>query len=148
MNTFGYFWVSWAKLPRLYWIGHLFNLVDIILPNTYVPLGATVWIRGLTRMRRAYESEIEEVRRHRSTNTGLVWMGHIGFNEPTSSLRQERGIKTLSKSTVEANKRFYQRRVSAPLSHYYWDFGTILESALFLLDGDKAKGKAQAVKKW
>ncbi|MDQ0736560.1 glucosamine-6-phosphate deaminase [Arthrobacter agilis] len=39
---------------------------------------------------------------------GLGANGHIGFNEPTSSLRSRTRVKTLSGTTRAANARFFQ----------------------------------------
>jgi len=66
-------------------------------------------------MARLYESEIE-----RSGGIDLQILGHwcewdiLALTSPRPALRQERGIKTLSKSTVEANKRFFIKESFSP----------------------------------
>ena len=45
--------------------------------------------------------------------------GHIGFNEPTSSLASRTRIKTLTAQTREDNARFFGRRGRAPPRHHH-----------------------------
>jgi glucosamine-6-phosphate deaminase len=124
---------------------HLFNLVDINPANTYVPLADSLDPEVLACNAKAYESEIERLGGIDLQILGIGVNGHIGFNEPTSSFASRTRIKTLSKSTVEANKRFFTKGEFQPHLAITMGIGTILESRAILLMAT-GKGKAQAVK--
>lgn len=74
---------------------------------------------------------------------GLGANGHIGFNEPTSSLASRTRIKTLTESTRAANARFFDRAEDVPRMAITMGIGTILrsEEVLLLAYGE---GKAAA----
>lgn len=74
---------------------------------------------------------------------GLGANGHIGFNEPTSSLSSLTRIKTLTRSTREANARFFDRPEDVPRMAITMGIGTILnaDEVLLLAYGE---GKAAA----
>jgi glucosamine-6-phosphate deaminase len=74
---------------------------------------------------------------------GIGRDGHLGFNEPTSSLASRTRIKTLTSATREANRsRFGAQEV--PLHVVTMGIGTILEARHCLLVADGA-AKADAV---
>ncbi|HQU68063.1 MAG TPA: glucosamine-6-phosphate deaminase [Albidovulum sp.] len=74
---------------------------------------------------------------------GLGANGHIGFNEPTSSLASLTRIKTLTPSTRAANARFFDRPEDVPRMAITMGIGTILnaDEVLLLAYGE---GKAAA----
>jgi glucosamine-6-phosphate deaminase len=74
---------------------------------------------------------------------GLGANGHIGFNEPTSSLSSLTRIKTLTHSTRAANARFFDRPEDVPRMAITMGIGTILnaDEVLLLAYGE---GKADA----
>ena len=74
---------------------------------------------------------------------GLGANGHIGFNEPTSSLSSLTRIKTLTRSTREANARFFDRAEDVPRLAITMGIGTILRAREVLLLAYGA-GKADA----
>jgi glucosamine-6-phosphate deaminase len=76
---------------------------------------------------------------------GIGLNGHIGFNEPTSSFASRTRIKTLSESTIEANKRFFKEGEYQPHLALTMGIGTILDSKSVLLMAT-GKGKAESVK--
>jgi glucosamine-6-phosphate deaminase len=59
---------------------------------------------------------------------GLGANGHIGFNEPTSSLSSLTRIKTLTRSTRAANARFFARAEEVPRLAITMGIGTILRA--------------------
>lgn len=59
---------------------------------------------------------------------GLGLNGHIGFNEPTSSLSSLTRIKTLTRSTREANARYFDRPDDVPRVAITMGIGTILRA--------------------
>ena len=75
---------------------------------------------------------------------GLGANGHIGFNEPGSSLASRTRIKTLTPRTIQDNARFFGDAAEVPRHVITMGIGTIMEArhALVLAIGE---GKAQAV---
>lgn len=59
---------------------------------------------------------------------GLGHDGHIGFNEPSSSLASRTRIKTLTRETIAANSRFFAAEETVPSHVLTMGIGTILES--------------------
>jgi glucosamine-6-phosphate deaminase len=72
---------------------------------------------------------------------GIGQNGHIGFNEPASSLRSRTRVKTLTRDTVEANSRYFDADAQQPLTAITMGIGTIMEAAHVLL---LATGTAKA----
>ncbi len=121
---------------------HLFNDIDIDKDNTFVPNGDTpnpleacALYEELIRQRGGVDLQL----------LGIGRNGHIGFNEPTSSLVSRTRVKTLTKDTVEANKRFFNEGEIQPHLSITMGIGTILESKHILLIATGAD-KAEALK--
>jgi glucosamine-6-phosphate deaminase len=79
---------------------------------------------------------------------GLGINGHIGFNEPMSSLGSRTRIKTLTRATREANSRFFADGEEPPQQAVTVGIQTILESCeiILLVTGqNKAIAVAQMV---
>jgi glucosamine-6-phosphate deaminase len=72
---------------------------------------------------------------------GIGRNGHIGFNEPTSSLGSRTRLKVLSKETIEDNRKFFASEDEIPQCAITMGIGTILESKRILL---LASGSAKA----
>jgi glucosamine-6-phosphate deaminase len=72
---------------------------------------------------------------------GLGSDGHLGFNEPGSSLASRTRIKTLTKQTRSDNARFFTGAQEVPHHVITMGLGTIMESRMCLL---LAFGKAKA----
>jgi glucosamine-6-phosphate deaminase len=77
---------------------------------------------------------------------GLGANGHIGFNEPTSSLSSHTRIKTLTRSTREANMRYFDTFDDVPRLAITMGIGTIMRSDEIVLLAFGA-GKADVVAK-
>ncbi|GAA2042037.1 glucosamine-6-phosphate deaminase [Agromyces tropicus] len=75
---------------------------------------------------------------------GIGGNGHIGFNEPGSSLRSRTRVKTLSRSTRTANARFFDEVDRVPAHCITQGVGTILDAGHLVLLAFGA-GKADAV---
>ena len=75
---------------------------------------------------------------------GIGHNGHIGFNEPTSSLASLTRLKTLTRATREANSRYFARFEDTPRLAITMGIGTILRAREVLLLAS-GPGKAQAV---
>ncbi|OUE25366.1 glucosamine-6-phosphate deaminase [Clavibacter michiganensis] len=75
---------------------------------------------------------------------GIGANGHIGFNEPTSSLASRTRIKTLAPATREANARFFDHVDDVPTHCMTQGLGTILDARELVLVA-QGEGKAQAI---
>ena len=77
---------------------------------------------------------------------GIGGDGHIGFNEPSSSLASRTRIKTLMDSTRQDNARFFDGDVEAVPNHVITQgVGTILDARHLVLIAN-GEGKADAVR--
>lgn len=79
---------------------------------------------------------------------GIGRNGHIGFNEPGSSLGSRTRMKTLATSTREANARFFADPADVPVHCITQGIGTIREARHLILlafGGDKSAALAGAV---
>ena len=119
----------------------LFEHINIPPQNIYIPSGTTDNYEAFCKW---YEQRIVECGGIDLQVLGIGTDGHIGFNEPTSSLGSRTRIKTLSEQTIEDNARFFKRREDVPIYAITMGVGTILEARKIILvaNGDK---KAQAV---
>lgn len=75
---------------------------------------------------------------------GIGSNGHIGFNEPASSLASRTRIKTLTRSTVQDNARFFEDADEVPIHVITQGLATILESRRIVLIAT-GEGKSEAV---
>lgn len=93
----------------------------------------------------AYETAIREAGGIDVQILGIGANGHVGFNEPTSSLASRTRIKTLAPRTREDNARFFDGDLDAvPMHCITQGLGTILEARRLLLVA-QGEGKAAAV---
>lgn len=79
---------------------------------------------------------------------GIGSDGHIGFNEPTSSLSSRTRVKTLTRSTIADNARFFDSEEEVPVHVLTQGLGTIREARSIVLVAtgtSKARAIAQAV---
>ena len=76
---------------------------------------------------------------------GLGPNGHIGFNEPCDEFVSGTNKVELTKATIDANQRFFEKREDVPTFAYTMGIGTIMKAkrVLMVVNGEK---KAQAVK--
>lgn len=120
---------------------HFFNQVDIAIENTHIPNGMTPDLRQECR---DYDAKIRQVGGIHLQILGIGANGHIGFNEPMSSLSSRTWVKILSQQTIADNARFFSTLDDVPRYAITMGIGTILEAdhCLVLAFGEK---KAQAV---
>jgi glucosamine-6-phosphate deaminase len=79
---------------------------------------------------------------------GLGSDGHIGFNEPSSSLASRTRIKTLTRKTREDNARFFESVDDVPRHCITMGIGTIMDArqiVLLAFGGQKAAAVRQVV---
>lgn len=120
---------------------HLFDHINIPHANTHVPDGMTEEVLSSCE---AYEAAIAKAGGIDVQVLGLGANGHIGFNEPTSSLRSRTRFATITEQTRRDNARFFDSIDEVPRHCITMGIATILESRLCLLIATGA-GKADAV---
>lgn len=124
---------------------NLFRHMNIRKENVHIPDGNAVDIPAFCE---AYEARIREAGGIDLQLLGIGTDGHIGFNEPTSSLASRTRIKTLTRRTCEDNARFFGPGEEVPHHVITMGIGTIMEARenLLLAFGEaKAKAIAEAV---
>jgi len=91
-----------------------------------------------------YENAITEAGGIDLQVLGIGANGHVGFNEPTSSLVSRTRIKSLTRHTIEENARFFGDESHVPRHVITMGIGTIMETrqVVMLAFGEK---KARAV---
>jgi glucosamine-6-phosphate deaminase len=77
---------------------------------------------------------------------GIGRNGHIGFNEPDSSLSLKTHIVNLAPETIEANSRFFQQKEEVPKQAITMGLGSIMEAKAILLLAN-GRDKAAAIEK-
>ncbi len=77
---------------------------------------------------------------------GIGRNGHIGFNEPNSSLASRTRLKELTEETIEDNRRFFPQGTEIPECAITMGIGTILDARRILILAT-GKSKAAAVAK-
>ena len=119
----------------------LFTRVNISIPNVNIPDGLA---KDVPAACAHYEQKIFSAGGIDVQLLGIGTDGHIGFNEPTSSLASRTRIKTLTPQTRKDNARFFERAEEVPFHVITMGIGTILESrhCVLLAFG---KNKARAV---
>jgi glucosamine-6-phosphate deaminase len=93
----------------------------------------------------AYERAIKELGGLKLQILGIGRDGHIGFNEPTSSLASRTREKTLTRATIEDNRRFFENEAEVPRWALTMGVGTIMEAREILLLAT-GRSKADAVR--
>ena len=91
-----------------------------------------------------YEAKIEQVGGIDLQILGIGYNGHIGFNEPSSSLSSRTRVKTLTRRTLEDNSRMFTDGEFQPKLAITMGIGTIMEARRILLLAT-GKSKADAV---
>ncbi|MTI18083.1 glucosamine-6-phosphate deaminase [Rhodobacteraceae bacterium RKSG542] len=89
----------------------LFKHIDIQTQNTHLPKGDAA---DPVAAADAYEALIETSGGIDLQLLGIGKNGHIGFNEPTSSLRSRTRVKTLTTSTLQANRQYFDSDEEMP----------------------------------
>lgn len=99
---------------------------------------------GLAAEAERYESAIRDAGGVDVQLLGIGTDGHIGFNEPVSSLSSRTRIKTLTARTREDNARFFSSIDEVPIHVLTQGLGTISEAGHLLLLAT-GEGKAEAI---
>ena len=121
----------------------LFNRVNIVKKNTHVPNGMA---RDVEAHCTEYERMIADVGGIDYQALGIGSNGHIGFNEPGTSLSSRTHMTKLSQSTIADNARFFKRRENMPTKAITMGIGTVLDAERIVLVANGPK-KADAIAK-
>jgi glucosamine-6-phosphate deaminase len=121
--------------------GNLFEHVNIHPANIHIPDGMSTDPEAHCR---EYEEKIQSAGGIDLQLLGIGTDGHIGFNEPTSSLASRTRIKTLTSRTRKDTARFFGSEDAVPFHVITMGIGTILDTRKTLLLAT-GKNKAQAV---
>ncbi len=119
----------------------LFAHVNLLPASTHVPDGMA---RDIAAHCLAYEKAIERAGGIDLQLLGLGSDGHIGFNEPSSSLASRTRLKTLTPRTLADNAKYFGGEEKVPRHVITMGVGTIMEArhCLVLALGER---KAAAV---
>jgi glucosamine-6-phosphate deaminase len=124
---------------------NLFQHINISKDRVHIPDGNAADIPACCA---DYEARIREAGGIDLQVLGIGTDGHIGFNEPTSSLASRTRIKTLTRQTREDNARFFGSGDAVPHHVITMGIGTIMEARANLLlafGENKAHAIAEAV---
>src|SRR4051812_20069356 len=109
---------------------NLFRHINIDQQRTHVPDGTAADLHAECR---AYEKKILDVGGIDIQLLGLGRNGHIGFNEPTGSLRSRTWVKILSEQTLRDNSAVFGSFEGMPKHALTMGIGTILDARRCLL---------------
>jgi glucosamine-6-phosphate deaminase len=120
---------------------NFFSKINIPANQIHIPDGLT---QDIERHCAEYEAAIVKAGGIDLQLLGIGGEGHIGFNEPSSSLSSRTRVKTLTPRTREDNKRFFKPEEKVPHHVLTMGIGTIMEARkiLLLAFGEK---KAEAI---
>lgn len=126
-----------------YMKNHFFDRVDILPENCFLPDGNA---KDLEAACAEYDRLIAQLGGIDLQLLGIGRNGHIGFNEPGTSLDIGTHVVTLTESTRAANARYFNRIDDVPKQAVTMGIGTIMKSKAILLIVS-GEAKAEAVKK-
>jgi len=124
---------------------NLFRHVNIRKKNVHIPDGLAA---DIPKSCERYERKIVAAGGIDLQLLGIGTGGHIGFNEPTSSLASRTRIKTLTPRTRKDNAPFFGAPAQVPHHCITMGIGTILDArhcVLLAFGKKKARAVAQAV---
>ena len=121
----------------------LFDHVNIDKDNTHVPDGQA---ESLLEECCRYEGAIEEAGGIDLQVLGIGRDGHVGFNEPGTSLGSKTHVAALTEETVEDNSRFFDSPEDVPRFAVTMGIQSILNARRCLLLASGAN-KAEAVRR-
>lgn len=129
---------------RYFMQSNFFQYVNLPAENIHIPDGT---IRGgYDEYCASYEAAIRDAGGIDLQILGIGRNGHIGFNEPTSSLASRTRLKVLNAETIEDNKKFFAAGEEVPQCSITVGIGTILDAKRILILANGAP-KAEAVAK-
>ena len=124
---------------------HLFQHINIDKRNTHVPCGIA---EDLDAAAMDFEQEIEDCGGIDVQLLGIGRTGHIGFNDPLSSLSSRTRAKSLAPETIKQNSPLFAKPEDMPTRAVTMGVGTILDAkkTLMVITGtEKADIAAKAI---
>lgn len=121
---------------------NFFSQLNVQKDNIHIPDGLT---KNVNEFCLEYERIIESKGGIDVQLLGIGRDGHLGFNEPGSSLGSRTRLKTLTEETVKDNARFFSRADEVPRLAITMGVGTILDARKLLLIAS-GENKAEAVR--
>lgn len=124
---------------------NLFNHINMAPERIHIPDGMTADVPAFCA---AYEQAIHEAGGIDLQVLGIGTDGHVGFNEPSSSLASRTRIKTLTQQTLADNARHFPDPSAQPHHVITMGIGTIMESrqvVMLAFGENKAEAVAQSV---
>ena len=106
------------------------QFVNINKENVHVPDGVGFEAGGAGK---AYEELMAKTGQVEIQLLGLGCNGHIGFNEPADEFTKVTGEIDLTDSTIEANKRFFEKKEDVPRKAVSMGIGTIMRAKKIVL---------------
>ena len=131
--------------PQSYWYfmhKHFFDSVNIDPVRVHVPDGANL---DAEKACQDYDAVIHAVGGIDLQLLGIGPDGHIGFNEPNAAFELGTHCVDLAESTIEANKRFFDKKEDVPRQAYTMGIKSIMQARKVLMVANGA-GKADIVK--
>lgn len=121
---------------------HLFSRVNIDENNIFLPNGME---DDSMKACAEYDVVIEKLGGVDTQILGIGHNGHIGFNEPSDYFTKKTNCVELSKSTIEANSRFFDSYDEVPKYAYTMGIASIMQAKRILLVVN-SKAKADIMK--
>ncbi len=117
---------------------HLFGHVNVPEDGVHIPNGMAA---DVEKECGEYDEAIKRAGGIDLQLLGIGHNGHIGFNEPDDVFHDNTGMVRLTPSTIEANKRFFDRVEDVPKTAVSMGIGTIMAAreVLVLAGPDKAE---------
>ena len=118
----------------------------INMKETYLPSGIA---KDMEEEGKRYDGAIREKGGIDLQLLGIGRNGHIGFNEPAEDFLYGTSLVDLTASTIDANKRFFEKEEDVPRKAISMGIGTIMEAkkiVLIAMGQDKAEAVLGAVK--
>ena len=122
---------------------NLFNHININFDNLNIPNGENPDAEAECKR---YEAVVKELGGQDLQLLGMGHNGHIGFNEPADEFVKETHCVDLQESTIQANKRFFEKVEDVPTQAYTMGINTIMQAKTILVIVSGAD-KAEIVKK-
>lgn len=117
---------------------HLFSHVNLKKENVHVPDGNADDIQKACE---TYETMLCQAGQMDLQLLGIGQNGHIGFNEPADAFASSTHVVSLTRSTIEANSRFFEKIEDVPTKAISMGIGSIMRAKKVLL---LANGQAKA----
>ena len=119
----------WSFMHR-----HLFNLIDIDHANSHLPNGS--WPKeGIKKYCAEYENKLDEIGGVDLQLLGIGLNGHIGFNEPGSSIFSKTRLVNLDNTTRIANTYEFHNISKVPRLAVTMGISNILKAKRIILMG-------------